>query len=60
MIIGLNLNDLGPLPYRELGIWAIQQDAEKVHQRKKTVIWFVSFVWLIWFIWLVSINQKTR
>ena len=22
-IIGLNLNDLGPLPYTELGIWAI-------------------------------------
>jgi len=24
------------------------QDAEKVRQRKKTVIWFV---WLIWFVW---------
>jgi hypothetical protein len=22
-VIGLNLNDLGPLPYTELGIWAI-------------------------------------
>jgi hypothetical protein len=62
-IIGLNLNDLGPLPHRKLGIWANKQDAEKARQRKKTVIWliwFVSFVWLIWFIWLVSINQKTR
>jgi hypothetical protein len=37
-IIGLNLNDLGPLPYRELGILAIEQDAEKVRQCKKTVI----------------------
>jgi hypothetical protein len=24
----------------------IEQDAEKIRQQKKTVIWFVSFLWL--------------
>jgi hypothetical protein len=62
-IIGLNLNDLGPLPYRELGIWAIQQDAEKVRQRKKTIIlvYLVCLVCLVDLVHLVSFDQpKTR
>jgi hypothetical protein len=58
-IIGLNLNDLGPLPYRELGIWAIQQDAEKVRQRKKTIIlvYLVCLVCLVDLVHLVSFDQ---
>jgi len=30
------------------------QDAEKVRERKKTVIWFV---WFVLFIWLNQMNQ---
>jgi hypothetical protein len=33
------------------------QDAEKVRQRKKIVVWFV---WSIWFVWLKDTNQMNQ
>jgi len=38
-------------------VQTIQQDAEKVRQWRKTVIWFVSFVW---FFWLNETNQMNQ
>jgi hypothetical protein len=34
-----------------------EQDAEKVRQRKKTVIWFV---WFLSFVWLNETNQMNQ
>jgi len=34
MIIGLNLNDLGPLPYTELGTLAVWAHCRKVEAEK--------------------------
>jgi hypothetical protein len=38
----------------------VYQDAEKVRQRKKTVIWFVSFVWLNETYQMNQINQINK
>jgi hypothetical protein len=33
----------------EQPFWGIQQDAEKIRQPKKNVIWFVWSIWFVWF-----------
>jgi hypothetical protein len=46
-----------PLPHLNNPAQSLKQDAERIRQQKKTVIWFV---WFVSFVWLNKTNKMNE